>query len=47
MSPALLAVLADALGDRWTTEVEEVWRLAYTFTPEVMMMGAISDPARR
>lgn len=43
MGDALLASVASALGDRWTTEVEEAWRLAYNLTAETMMLGALQQ----
>ena len=42
MGEALLGALAAALGDGWTDEVEEAWRLAYNLTAEAMMTGASS-----
>jgi hemoglobin-like flavoprotein len=41
MGTALLAALADALGDRWTADVEEAWALAYNLTAETMLLGAM------
>ena len=41
---ALLAALAAAVGDDWTTEVEEAWTLAYNLTAETMMTGAMQAP---
>ena len=40
MGDALLASLAAAIGDRWSTEIEEAWTMAYNLTAEIMMMGA-------
>jgi len=40
--PPLLDALAAALGDRWTPEVAEAWRLAYHLTVEAMSIGAAS-----
>jgi hemoglobin-like flavoprotein len=37
---ALLAALGAALGEAWTSQVEEAWRLAYNLTVEAMMAGA-------
>jgi hemoglobin-like flavoprotein len=37
--PPLLGALATGLGDRWTPEVAEAWRLAYRLTVEAMTMG--------
>jgi hemoglobin-like flavoprotein len=37
---ALLAALAAALGDTWTPQVEQAWRLAYNLIAEAMMAGA-------
>lgn len=34
---ALLAAMGVALGDRWTPDVEQAWRLAYNLTAEVML----------
>jgi nitric oxide dioxygenase len=45
MGDALLASLASALGERWTSEVEEAWRLAYNLTAETMMLGALQEHA--
>jgi nitric oxide dioxygenase len=42
----LLGALARALGEKWTTEVEDAWRLAYNLTAEAMMAGAASAPLR-
>ncbi len=42
---ALLASLASACGERWTSEVEEAWRLAYNLTAETMMLGALQEHA--
>jgi len=42
----LLGALARALDEKWTTEVEEAWRLAYNLTAEAMMAGAASAPIR-
>ena len=44
MGDALLAALAAAVGDGWTTEVEEAWTLAYNLTAETMMTGAMQAP---
>jgi nitric oxide dioxygenase len=44
MGNALVAALADALGSRWTEEVEEAWSLAYNLTAETMMLGAMEGP---
>jgi hemoglobin-like flavoprotein len=38
--PPLLAAIAAALGERWTTDVEAAWRRAYNLTAEAMMAGA-------
>jgi hemoglobin-like flavoprotein len=43
---ALLGALARALGEMWTTDVEDAWRLAYNLTAEAMMAGAASAPVR-
>ncbi len=43
MGDALLASLAAASGDRWSTEIEEAWTMAYNLTAEIMMMGARDD----
>jgi hemoglobin-like flavoprotein len=40
--PPLLDALAAALGDRWTPEVAEAWRLAYHLTAEAMTSGGDS-----
>jgi hemoglobin-like flavoprotein len=37
--PPLLDALAAALGDRWTPEVADAWRLAYHLTTEAMTTG--------
>jgi hemoglobin-like flavoprotein len=42
---ALLAAVATAVGEGWTAEVEQAWRLAYKLTAEVMMDGAAGDGA--
>ena len=42
-----MGALAGALGDRWTDDVEEAWRLAYNLTAEVMMGGFGGPPAAR
>jgi hemoglobin-like flavoprotein len=44
MGQALLSALAEALGERWTSEVEEAWALAYNLTAEMMMTGAMNPP---
>ena len=41
---ALLAALAEALGDTWTDEVQEAWRLAYNLAAEAMMDAATRSP---
>ena len=43
MGDALLASLASAIGDRWNTEIDEAWTVAYNLTAEIMMMGARED----
>jgi hemoglobin-like flavoprotein len=43
MGDVLLASLAAALGDDWTADVEEAWKLAYNLTAETMMQGAMDD----
>jgi hemoglobin-like flavoprotein len=40
--PPLLDALAAALGNRWTPEVDDAWRLAYHLTVEAMAIGAAS-----
>ena len=48
MGDALIAALRDAVGEPWTPDVEEAWRLAYNLTAETMMLGAMGDqPASR
>jgi hemoglobin-like flavoprotein len=42
---ALLEAIGLALGEAWTGEVEQAWRLAYNLTAEAMMAGA-ADAAR-
>jgi hemoglobin-like flavoprotein len=37
---ALLDALAGHLGDRWTPEMADAWRLAYNLTAEAMLGGA-------
>ncbi|OHV32467.1 MULTISPECIES: globin domain-containing protein [Pseudofrankia] len=37
---ALLGTLAEALGERWNSELEKAWRLAYDVTAEALLMGA-------
>jgi hemoglobin-like flavoprotein len=37
---ALLGAFGAALGDAWTDDVEQAWRLAYNITAEAMMAGA-------
>ena len=41
MGGALLAALADAMGDGWTPDAEEAWTLAYNLIAETMMAGAL------
>jgi hemoglobin-like flavoprotein len=41
MGDALLGALAAGMGEGWTAEVDEAWRLAYNLTAETMMMGAL------
>ena len=43
MGGALLGALAAEMGDRWTTEAEEAWTLAYNLIAEMMMTGALED----
>jgi hemoglobin-like flavoprotein len=40
MGTALLGALAAALGDDWTTDVEEAWTMAYNLVAETMLLGA-------
>ena len=40
--PPLLEALGAALGDRWTPEVAEAWRLAYHLTVEAMTAASAS-----
>ena len=42
---ALLAAMGAALGEAWTEQVEQAWRLAYNLTAEVMIAGA-ADASR-
>ena len=35
--------LRDAVGEAWTPDVEEAWRLAYNLTAETMMLGALGE----
>jgi hemoglobin-like flavoprotein len=44
MGAVLLQSLASALGDRWTADVEQAWKLAYNLTAETMMLGALESP---
>jgi hemoglobin-like flavoprotein len=44
MGDALLASLQAALGEKWTVDVEEAWKLAYNLTAETMMLGALEGP---
>jgi hemoglobin-like flavoprotein len=37
---ALLGAMGAALGEAWTEQVEQAWRLAYNLTAEVMIAGA-------
>jgi hemoglobin-like flavoprotein len=37
---ALLGAMGAALGEAWTDQVEQAWRLAYNLTAEVMIAGA-------
>jgi hemoglobin-like flavoprotein len=41
---ALLGALAAELGEAWTDEVENAWRLAYNLTAEAMMASAAESP---
>ncbi len=43
MGDALHAALEAAIGDAWSDEVEEAWRLAYNLTAETMLQGALED----
>jgi len=45
MGGVLLDSLASALGESWTAETAEAWKLAYNLTAETMMLGALEDPA--
>ena len=45
MGDVLFEALAAALGDGWTSRVEEAWRTAYSLTAETMMLAA-AEPAR-
>jgi nitric oxide dioxygenase len=40
--PPLLDALAAGLGDRWTPDVADAWRLAYHLTVEAMTIGSDS-----
>ena len=44
LGDALLAAVGAAVGEGWTTEVEEAWTLAYNLTAETMMTGAMQAP---
>jgi nitric oxide dioxygenase len=44
MGRALLAALGQAMGDRWTSEAQEAWTLAYNLIAETMMAGALEAP---
>ena len=41
MGEALIGALAAALGERWSDDVADAWRLAYNLTAETMMAGAL------
>ena len=41
MGEALMASLRQAIGEKWTPEVDEAWRLAYNLMAETMMLGAL------
>jgi hemoglobin-like flavoprotein len=41
MGDALLGGLAAGMGEGWTADLDEAWRLAYNLTAEPMMMGAL------
>jgi hemoglobin-like flavoprotein len=47
MGDALLATLAAAMGERWTTEVEEGWCVAYNLISEAMLTGTLEGRAGR
>jgi hemoglobin-like flavoprotein len=44
MGEALMASLRQAIGEQWTPEVEDAWRLAYNLVAETMMLGALNEP---
>ncbi|MET0324807.1 MAG: globin domain-containing protein [Ilumatobacteraceae bacterium] len=41
---AVLDAFADVLGDAWTLELADAWRLAYRLTAEAMLTGASRRP---
>ena len=43
MGEALMASLRQAIGEKWTPEVDEAWRLAYNLVAETMMLGALNE----
>ena len=38
-----MASLRQAIGEKWTPEVDEAWRLAYNLVAETMMLGALNE----